>query len=160
MWKGLMKKQDSRVFYNRGHSCGAISFSLLFLFCSVFPPQMTNFPCLNWRAFFSLLLFQFHPKSPCVCTSQLLICVVPSKSPTTNPLTPHHQCLQPITLRMKGSRRWHPWTLLPQIWSFFSSPQEDREKQKSTRWVRGGEEGRRSTQGSHNVWVWKTFAVD
>ena len=55
-----------------------------------------------------------------------MICVVLSRSPTANPLTPHHQCSEPTALKTKGSRRWRPWTLLPQTWSFFSSPQEDK----------------------------------
>ena len=61
VWKGHMKEQDSRVFYDRGHSCGAISFSLLFLFCCVFPLQMIDFPCLNWRAFFLFSFSNFIP---------------------------------------------------------------------------------------------------
>lgn len=140
-----MKEQDSGVFHDRGDSSRTISFPLIFLFCSVFPPHMICFPCLyyalatsslssNWQGIFSLLLFPGSPQIPLPLHFSTLWAVLLSASRQAH-ITLPHQCFQPMTLKVQGSR-WHPWSLRLRLAHTTLLHGRTGEKQKPTKWVR------------------------
>lgn len=89
--------------------------------------------------FFLFSFFQFFLNPLAFALLNPVTWVALCKLPTSNPITLHHQCFQPTALKVKGSRRCHPWTLLPQTWSFYSSPWEERrEAEGNTVGERGG----------------------
>ena len=147
MWKGRMKEQDSKVFCDRGHSCGAVCFSLLFLFCSVFPPQMTNFPCLNWRAFFLFYFSNFIPNPLAFALLNSWFVLFPASHP------PHSSTLawkipwmeEPGRLQSMGSLRVrHDWATSLSLFTFMHWR---RKWQPTPVFLPGESQGRRSLVG-------------
>ena len=116
------------------------SLSLPFLFCSFFPPQMDDsfsLPSLCLQSLLNFLLTGlvsfssfsiFFPSN--LLPLHFLLCDLSCSLQATkpDPITLHQQYLQSTALKVKGPGRW---TLLPQIWSFYSFPWEDRGEAES-----------------------------